>query len=116
MLICSHIFRYIYCIVWEIEWKFTTKKSKIVQNLIKSSGIDLIAVKLGDLQDAIESFERAHEMAKLQGDEPAQKAISKALEELNQKIVQGIKEGQIKDDDEEDKKIRKTMKVGKSWI
>ncbi|XP_072032097.1 outer dynein arm-docking complex subunit 4-like isoform X3 [Amphiura filiformis] len=60
-------------------------------------------VKLGDLQDAIESFERALEMAKVQGDEPAQKAISKALEELNQKIVQGIKDGQIKDE-EEDKK------------
>ncbi len=58
-------------------------------------------MKLGDLQDAIESFERALEMAKVQGDEPAQKAISKALEELNQKIVQGIKDGQIKDDEDE---------------
>ena len=59
-------------------------------------------VKLGDLQDAIESFERSLEMAKVQGDEPAEKAISKALEELNEKIVQGIKEGKIKDDEEDE--------------
>ena len=51
-------------------------------------------------------------MAKLQGDEPAQKAISKALEELNQKIVQGIKEGQIKDDDDEDKKDKEDNEGG----
>lgn len=59
-------------------------------------------VKLGDLQDAIESFERSLEMAKVQGDEPAEKAISKALEELNEKIVQGIKDGKIKDDEEDE--------------
>ena len=61
----------------------------------------LVAVKLGDLQDAIESFERAHEMATVQGDEPAQRAIAKALEELNRKIVQGIREGDSKRAEEE---------------
>ncbi|XP_071822236.1 outer dynein arm-docking complex subunit 4-like isoform X2 [Apostichopus japonicus] len=59
-------------------------------------------VKLGDLQEAIESFERSLEMAKVQGDEPAQSAISKALEELNERIVQGLKEREKKDEDKKD--------------
>ncbi|PIK43821.1 putative tetratricopeptide repeat protein 25 isoform X2 [Apostichopus japonicus] len=59
-------------------------------------------VKLGDLQEAIESFERSLEMAKVQGDEPAQSAISKALEELNERIVQGLKEREKKDGDEKE--------------
>lgn len=59
-------------------------------------------MKLGDLQEAIESFERSLEMAKVQGDEPAQSAISKALEELNERIVQGLKEREKKDGDEKE--------------
>ncbi|KAJ8019702.1 Tetratricopeptide repeat protein 25 [Holothuria leucospilota] len=68
-------------------------------------------VKLGDLQEAIESFERSLEMAKIQGDEPAQSAISKALEELNERIVQGLKEREnkeeAKDGSEEEKEKQK---------
>jgi tetratricopeptide (TPR) repeat protein len=75
-------------------------------------------VKLGDLQDAIESFECAHEMAIVQGDKPAQRAISKALEELNQKIVQSIRDGdnrQAEDEQEEElkKEPEKPAKVAK---
>ncbi|XP_063954060.1 outer dynein arm-docking complex subunit 4-like isoform X4 [Lytechinus pictus] len=55
-------------------------------------------VKLGDLQEAIDSFERSLDMAKVQGDEPAQKAIASALEDLNEKIVQGIKEKEAEGD------------------
>ncbi|XP_070570632.1 outer dynein arm-docking complex subunit 4-like isoform X4 [Ptychodera flava] len=51
-------------------------------------------VKLGDLQAAIDSFERSLEMAKLQGDEAAEQAIVKAIEDVNDKIVKGIKEGE----------------------
>ena len=70
-----------------------------------------VTVKLGDLQEAIESFERSLEMAKVQGDEPAQKAIAKALEDLNEKIVQGLKEkeeeGDILQEEEEKKEQEK---------
>ena len=70
-----------------------------------------VTVKLGDLQEAIESFERSLEMAKVQGDEPAQKAIAKALEDLNEKIVQGLKEkeeeGDILQEEEGEKKQEK---------
>ena len=69
-----------------------------------------VTVKLGDLQEAIESFERSLEMAKVQGDEPAQKAIAKALEDLNEKIVQGLKEKEEEGDilqEEEEKKEEK---------
>ncbi|XP_011670214.1 tetratricopeptide repeat protein 25 isoform X1 [Strongylocentrotus purpuratus] len=55
-------------------------------------------VKLGDLQEAIDSFERSLDMAKVQGDEPAQKAIASALEDLNEKIVQGIKDKEAEGD------------------
>ncbi|XP_002739664.1 outer dynein arm-docking complex subunit 4-like [Saccoglossus kowalevskii] len=58
-------------------------------------------VKLGDLQAAIDSFERSLEMAKLQGDEAAQQAITKAIEDVNNKIVEGIKEG----DEDENKEV-----------
>ncbi|XP_070570630.1 outer dynein arm-docking complex subunit 4-like isoform X2 [Ptychodera flava] len=58
-------------------------------------------VKLGDLQAAIDSFERSLEMAKLQGDEAAEQAIVKAIEDVNDKIVKGIKEG----DDDEKKEV-----------
>ncbi|XP_077997219.1 outer dynein arm-docking complex subunit 4-like isoform X2 [Glandiceps talaboti] len=50
-------------------------------------------VKLNDLQAAIDAFERSLEMAKLQEDKAAEDAITKAIEETNERIVQGIKEG-----------------------
>lgn len=58
------------------------------------------AVKLGDLQSASESFERSLDIAKKLNDGPAEAAIKKAMEEVNNRIVQGVKEGDGKDDDD----------------
>ncbi|CAH1788639.1 unnamed protein product [Owenia fusiformis] len=52
-------------------------------------------VKLGDLQNAVDSFETALDMAKVQGDSAAESAIKKALQDANDRIVRGVK-----DDDE----------------
>ncbi|XP_064646279.1 outer dynein arm-docking complex subunit 4-like isoform X2 [Lineus longissimus] len=49
-------------------------------------------VKLGELEAACDSFERSLEMARLQGDEPAERAIKKALEDVNRKIVEDARE------------------------
>ncbi|XP_061189173.1 outer dynein arm-docking complex subunit 4-like isoform X5 [Saccostrea echinata] len=57
-------------------------------------------VKLGDLQSAAESFERSLELAKKLNDGPAEAAIKKAMEEVNNRIVQGVKEGDEKDEDD----------------
>ncbi|XP_062614019.1 outer dynein arm-docking complex subunit 4-like isoform X5 [Saccostrea cucullata] len=57
-------------------------------------------VKLGDLQSAAESFERSLELAKKLNDGPAEAAIKKAMEEVNNRIVQGVKEGEEKDEDD----------------
>lgn len=57
-------------------------------------------VKLGDLQSASESFERSLDIAKKLNDGPAEAAIKKAMEEVNNRIVQGVKEGDGKDDDD----------------
>ena len=48
------------------------------------------AVKLGDLQDALQSFEKALELAKILEDEAAENAISKAINDVNDRIAQGI--------------------------
>nr|XP_022322330.1 tetratricopeptide repeat protein 25-like isoform X9 [Crassostrea virginica] len=58
-------------------------------------------VKLGDLQSAAESFERSLDIAKKLNDGPAESAIKKAMEEVNSRIVQGVKEGDDKDDDDD---------------
>lgn len=50
-----------------------------------------ISVKLGDFTSAVQSFERALEMAKIVKDEFAEAAIKKALEDVNQKIVNDLK-------------------------
>lgn len=50
-----------------------------------------IAVKLGQHENAASSFEKALELARHQNDSAAEDAISKALEEINNKIVQGVK-------------------------
>ena len=55
----------------------------------------IIAAKLGDLQSAVQSFERSLELAKLLDDELSQEAIKKALDEVNAQIV-----GEIKQDNE----------------
>lgn len=49
-------------------------------------------VKLNDLQAALDSFEKALEMAKVQDDRAAEKAIKKAIEDVNSKIVKGMKD------------------------
>ena len=51
-----------------------------------------VAVKCGDYQEALDSFEKALDMARLQNDKQAESAIKKALEDVNKKIVKGIKE------------------------
>lgn len=63
-------------------------------NVWKLNASVLIAqadVKLGDYQAATESFERSLEMAKVQGDTAAETAIKKALEDVNERIVKGLK-------------------------
>lgn len=50
-----------------------------------------IPVKLGDFTAAVQSFERSLEIAKLVHDEFAEAAIKKALEDVNQKIVDNLK-------------------------
>jgi len=49
-------------------------------------------VKLGQYENAASSFEKSLELAKRQNDTAAEDAITKALEEVNNKIVQGVKE------------------------
>lgn len=48
-----------------------------------------IVVKLGDLQDALQSFEKALELAKILEDDAAENAISKAINDVNNRIAQG---------------------------
>jgi hypothetical protein len=52
----------------------------------------VLAVKLGELQEALDSFEKALDMAKLQSDSAAEAAIKKAIEDVNHRIVTGIRE------------------------
>ena len=46
-------------------------------------------VKLGDLQAALQTFEKALELAKILEDEAAEKAISKTIKDINDRIAQG---------------------------
>lgn len=48
--------------------------------------------KMGELQAAVQSFERSLELAKVLDDEPSQEAIKKALEDVNAQIVGEIKQ------------------------
>ena len=56
----------------------------------------MLPVKLDRLQEALGSFERALDMAELQSDNAAKAAIKKAIEDVNRKIVDGIKSGEEK--------------------
>lgn len=47
---------------------------------------------MGELQAAVQSFERSLELAKVLDDEPSQEAIKKALEDVNTQIVGEIKQ------------------------
>lgn len=51
-------------------------------------------MKLGDNQAAADSFEKSLELARRLNDAPAEEAIKRALEEVNDKIVKGVKEGE----------------------
>ena len=51
-----------------------------------------LAVKLGDLQAALDQFENSLDMAKVQGDKAAESAIKKAIEDINSRIVGGSTE------------------------
>ena len=53
-------------------------------------------VKLGSYQDALDHFQRSLDMAKLQEDSLAESAIKKAIEDVNQRIVKELKEGDDK--------------------
>ena len=59
------------------------------------------AAKLGELQSAVQSFERSLELAKLLEDEPSQVAVKKALEEINSQIVQELSPEEDKGESEE---------------
>ena len=47
---------------------------------------------MGELQSALESFERSLELAKVLDDELSQEAIKKALDDVNMKIAGEIKQ------------------------
>lgn len=51
-------------------------------------------VKLGDLKDALQSFEKALDLAKILEDDAAENAISKAINDVNDRITQGVKSGE----------------------
>lgn len=51
-------------------------------------------VKLGDLKDALQSFEKALDLAKILEDDAAENAISKAINDVNDRITQGVKTGE----------------------
>ena len=61
----------------------------------------VFSVKLGDLQAASDSFDKSLELAKKLGDRAAEDAISKAQQEVNNKIVKGVKEGEDRDEDDQ---------------
>ena len=59
-----------------------------------------ISVKLGELSAALQSFEKALEMAKLQNDDAAQAAIKKAIDEVNSKLADEASKGEKGEDGE----------------
>lgn len=70
-------------------------------------------MKLGDYSAALDYFEKSLEMAKLQNDKMAEKAIKHAISDANSKITKALKG----EDDEDDKKSTRTDKSGsdKGW-
>ena len=52
----------------------------------------LFSVKLGEHNQALDTFEKASEMASLQGDKAAQGAIKKAMDDVKSKIVKNAKD------------------------
>ena len=73
--------------------------------------IILFPVKLGDYTAALDYFEKSLDMAKVQNDKMAEKAIKHAMEDANRKIVKAIKDGSKDDKDEDgDTKSAKSAK------
>lgn len=70
-------------------------------------------VKSGDLEGALGSFEKSLDMAKLQGDDAAASAITRAIDDVNNKIARGIKEGDNRDDDEDRRSQKSARSQGK---
>ncbi len=60
----------------------------IVYSLFEN--LTYISVKLGDLKQALVSFDKSMDLAKSLEDEAAQNAISKAVEDLKGKLDQGM--------------------------
>jgi len=58
-------------------------------------------VKLGEHSEALQSFESALDMAKLQGDSAAETAIKKAINDCNARIAQQLKEDAEKEESSE---------------
>ena len=52
------------------------------------------SVKLEDFEAALDTFESAFEMARLQDDQAAELAIKRAINDVNEQIVQREREGQ----------------------
>ena len=51
----------------------------------------ILTVKLGNIADAVEMFERALEIAKMIGDSKAEKGIQRALEDTSAKLIANMK-------------------------
>ena len=74
-------------------------------------------MKLEEYQSALDSFENALEMARLQDEKKAEQAIKTAINDVNSKIVKGMKEGED-DDEDDDKRSQKSDKDenGKRYV
>ena len=69
----------------------------------------MCAVKLGDLQSALDQFEKSLEMARTQKDGAAESAIRKAIEEVNGRIVNGVKTEKDSGDNSEHPHTARTL-------
>ena len=74
---------------------YTYTHAFILQFSLHSS----LAGKLGDLQSAVQSFQRSLELATLLEDEASQAAIRRALEDVNSRIVEELKQPTGEDPD-----------------
>ena len=71
-----------------------TKFHKYFYTKLLKATIFLIAVKLGEHNEALDTFGKALDMAKLQVDKAAESAIKKAIDDVNQKIVKALKDSE----------------------
>ena len=47
------------------------------------------SVKMGELEEALKSFQKALELAKAEGDEAAEAAVTKAINDVESRLAQG---------------------------